>query len=38
MEHRYQLTNECEESIEVLQVGVEPLQAVVIEQLEKLLF
>jgi len=30
--------NECKESIEVFQVGIEPSQAVVIEQLEKLLF
>ena len=34
--HLYRLTDEGEESVEVFEVGVEPSQAVVVEQLKKL--
>ena len=36
MGHWYQLTNEGEEAVQVLQMRIEPSQAILIEQLDKL--
>jgi len=38
IEHWHQLTNKGEETVEIFQVGVEFLQAIVVKQLKKLMF